>query len=304
VPVAAPAAFGSNCTSSDDACPGFRVTGKETPDIVNPVPLTDPALMVMGAVPVDVIVTDCVAGVFSVTVPKATLLLPNVSVGVVAFSARAKVFVTPPEVAVSVAVWFVLTAVAVAVNPALVAPAAIVTEAGTVTELLLLAKVTVVALVAADVSVTVQASVPAPVSDPLLQETVLSVAGACPVPLRLIAVVPPVEALLLIVTDPLAAPAVVGSKLIVSVAACFGFSVIGELMPDSAKPVPAVDTPLIVSAAVPEEVSVTVFVAVVLSASIPKATLAELKLSAAVVAFRDRAKVFETPPAVAVSVAA
>jgi hypothetical protein len=104
VPVAAPAAFGSNCTSSDDDCPGFRVTGNAAPGIVNPVPLTDPALMVMGAVPVEVIVTDCVAGVFRVTVPKATLLLPNVRVGVVAFSAKAKVFVTPPEVAVSVAV--------------------------------------------------------------------------------------------------------------------------------------------------------------------------------------------------------
>jgi hypothetical protein len=197
----------------------------------------------------------------------------------------------------------VLTAAAVAVKPALVAPAAIVTEAGTVTELLLLDKLTAVALVAAEVNVTVQASVPAPVSDPLLHETALSVAGACPVPLRLIVVVPPVEALLLIVTDPLKAPAVVGSKLIVSVAVCFGFSVIGAVMPDSAKPVPAADTPLIVSAAVPDEVSVTVFVAVVLSASVPKATLVELKLSAAVVASSVRAKVFETPPAVAVSVA-
>jgi hypothetical protein len=270
---------------------------------VNPVPLTDPALMVMGAVPVEVIVTDCVAGVFRVTVPKATLLLPNVRVGVVAFSAKAKVFVTPPEVAVSVAVWFVLTAAAVAVKPALVSPATIVTEAGTVTELLLLDKLTVVALVAAEVNVTVQVSVPAPASDPLLQETALSVAGACPVPLRLIVVVPPVEALLLIVTDPLKAPAVVGSKLIVSVAVCFGFSVIGELMPDSAKPVPAADTPLIVCAAVPDEISVTVFAAVVLSASAPNATLVELKLRAAVVAFSVRAKVFETPPDVAVSVA-
>ncbi len=56
------------------------------------------------AVPVDVMVTDCVAGVFRLTVPKATLLLPMVSVGVVAFRVSAKFFATPAELAVSVAV--------------------------------------------------------------------------------------------------------------------------------------------------------------------------------------------------------
>jgi hypothetical protein len=102
------------------------------------------------------------------------------------------------------------------VKLALVAPEAIVTEAGKVTELLLLVKATVVAAGAAELSDTVQASVPAPVSDPLLHESALSVAGACPVPLRLTVAV---DALLLIVTEPAKFPAVVGSKLIVSVAA-------------------------------------------------------------------------------------
>jgi hypothetical protein len=69
--------------------------------------------------------------------------------------------------------------------------------------------------VAADVSVTVQASVPAPVSDPLLQESALNVDAVCPVPLR---VTVAVDALLLIVTAPVNEPAAVGSKLIVSVA--------------------------------------------------------------------------------------
>ena len=68
---------------------------------------------------------------------------------------------------------------AVAVNPALVAPAAIVTDAGTVTELLLLVRATVVALLAAEVSDTVHASVPAPVSVPPLHETELSAAAVC-----------------------------------------------------------------------------------------------------------------------------
>ena len=44
-------------------------------------------------------------------------------------------------VALSVAVWVVVTAATVAVNPAVVAPAATVTEAGTVTEELLLLSV-------------------------------------------------------------------------------------------------------------------------------------------------------------------
>jgi hypothetical protein len=82
----------------------LSVIGNFAPGNVNPFPLTEPELIVTGAVPVDVIVTDCVAGVFRFTVPNATLLLPNVSVGLVAFSVSAKVFETPFAVAVRVAV--------------------------------------------------------------------------------------------------------------------------------------------------------------------------------------------------------
>jgi hypothetical protein len=300
VPVAAPVVAGSNCTSSADVCPGFRVIGNFAPGRVNPAPVTEPVLMVTGAVPVDDIVTDCVAGVLRLTEPKATLLLPKVSVGVVAFRVRAKVFEIPLAVAVSVAIWFVLAAVAVAVKLALVAPAAMVTEPGTVTAPLLLARLTAVALVAAEVRVTVHASVPAPVSDPLLQESALKVAGVWPIPLRLIAMG---DALLLIVTDPVNVPAVAGSKLIVNVAVCFGLSVRGKAIPESPNPVPAIAAPLIVNATVPEDVKVTVFVTAVFSASVPNATLVLLKVSADVAAFRVRAKVFETPLAIAVSVA-
>ncbi|HEX4310033.1 MAG TPA: hypothetical protein VHZ25_08385 [Acidobacteriaceae bacterium] len=183
------------------------------------------------------------------------------------------------------------------------APDAIVTDAGTVTALLLLARLTAVAAVAAEDRVTVQASVPAPVSAPLLQETALSVAGACPVPLRLTVDVPPLVALLLIATDPLNAPAVVGSKLIVSVAVWPGFRLIGKLMPESPKTVPLTEAPLMRSAAVPEDVRVIDLLTVVFRGSVPNATLVLLNVKAEVVAFRVRAKVFATPPAVAVSVA-
>jgi hypothetical protein len=184
--------------------------------MLKPVPVRVAALTVTGEVPVEVNVTDCVAGVFRVTFPKDTLLLPRVSVDTDAFNCSAYVAETPPALAVSVAVCAVLTAVAVALKLALEAPAATVTEAGTVTALLLLAKVTTVALVAAPVRVTVQASVPAPESDALLHATEANVADACPVPLS--AIVAVLEALLPIVTDPLTAPAVTGSKPTVSVA--------------------------------------------------------------------------------------
>jgi hypothetical protein len=71
-----------------------------------------------------------------------------------------------------------VTAETVAEKLALVAPAATVSEAGTVTAALLLARFTVnPPLAAASFRVTVQASVPAPVIDALLQESVESATG-------------------------------------------------------------------------------------------------------------------------------
>jgi hypothetical protein len=287
-----------------DAWPGFSVIGNLARGKENPAPLTVPALTVAAALPDDVIVTDCVADVLSWTLPKATLDVLNVRVGVAEFSVSANVFEILPAVAVRVPVWVELTAVAVAENPALVVPAAIVTEAGTVTALLLLLRTTVVALAAAEVRVTVHASVAAPVRDPLAQDKPLSVAGACPVPLSAIVAVPPLVALLLITIDPLHGPAVAGSKLMVNVAVWPGFSVTGTLIPDCPNPVPVSVAPLMVSAAVPDEVSVTFFVTVVFSPCVPNATLLLLNVSPRVIAFSVRARVFETPPAVAVRVAA
>jgi hypothetical protein len=116
----------------------------------------------------------------------------------------------PPAVAVSVAVCAVLTAEMLAEKLALVAPAATVTEDGTVTAVELLDRVTAWPPVgAAAFSVTVQLSVAAPVSEALAQVRPLGMAW--PVPLRVIVEVVPVEELLVRVTVPLAAPAVVGS---------------------------------------------------------------------------------------------
>src|ERR1700683_5267412 len=92
-----------------------------------------------------------------------------------------------------------LTEDALAVNPALAAPAGTVTEDGTVTALLLLARLTTrPPLPAAALRVTVQVSAADPIRALLLQlnELKFVVLAAAPVPLRLITAELPVEELL------------------------------------------------------------------------------------------------------------
>jgi len=111
------------------------------PDTLNPVPLGVAELMVSGAVPEEVRVTDWGADcVFTVTSPKLRLDVLIVSPGAFCSGANTprlipKVWVAPPAEAVSVAVCAVVTAVMAAVNPALVAPGDTVTVAGTRTAL-------------------------------------------------------------------------------------------------------------------------------------------------------------------------
>jgi hypothetical protein len=201
-PVAAPTTVGSNCTLTVVPCPGFSVTGKVAPEIWKPEPVTAAALIVTGAVPVEVRVTGCgVAAVFTKTLPKATLVALMLRVGIAALSCRAKTLDTLPALAVIVTAWTVATEDTVAVNPALLAPAGTVTVLGTVTAELLLDRLTSSPpLGAAAVSVTVQASVPDPVIDPLLQESALSAAGvAVPLPVRPITAVALIDELLVMV---------------------------------------------------------------------------------------------------------
>jgi hypothetical protein len=193
---------GSNCTVSVVTWPGFKVAGKVAPDREKPAPVSEAELMVTGAVPVEVRVTDCVAAVFTCTFPNATLVALIVNVGIAAFNCRPKVLETLPELAVRVTACALVTGETVAVNPALVAVAGTVIVAGTVTAALLLERLTLSPPLAADeVSVTVHASVPDPVMEPLLQEMPLNAAGtAVPVPLRVITAVAPVEELLLMLS--------------------------------------------------------------------------------------------------------
>jgi hypothetical protein len=183
--------------------------------------------------------------------------------------------------------------------------AATVTDAGTVTALLLLDRETArPPAPAGALSVTVQASVVAPLSDALVQEIPLSApVAAAPVPLSVTTLVAPVPALLLIVTEPLAAPVLAGSNVTASVVVCPGFSVTGKLAPVIVKPVPDSVAELIVSAAVPEDVSVTVCVVVVLTVTSPNDSVVELSVSCGDPPVSCRAKVLLTPAAVADSVA-
>jgi hypothetical protein len=193
------------------------VIGNVDPERVNPAPLTVAELIVSGEVPIEVSVRTWVEAVFRFTLPNERLEALSEMEGTAAFNCSAKLAEAPPALAVSVAVCVVLTAETVAEKAALVAAAATVTVAGTVTDELLLARLTAnPPLGAAPFSVTVQLSVPAPVSDELEQESELSVAR--PVPLRATVAAPPEEALLDIVSDPVAAPAVVGSNCTVSMA--------------------------------------------------------------------------------------
>lgn len=61
-----------------------------------------------------------------------------------------------------------------------------------------------------------------------------------------------------------------------------GFSVRGNVAPDIVKPAPEIDAALTVTASEPLEVNVIVCAAEVLTATFPKATLAELTVSVGV----------------------
>lgn len=103
-----------------------------------------------------------------------------------------------------------------------------------------------------------------------------------PVPVRLIVDVAPLVALLLIVTVPVSVAAAVGSNSRSSVAVCPAVRVSGVVTPDIVKPVPLIVAALMVTDEVPLDVTLTVCVEGVFRLTLPKATVAEPSVSAAV----------------------
>src|ERR1700723_2239301 len=106
------------------------------------------------------------------------------------------------------------------------------------------------------------------------------------------------------VSRPVTAPAVAGSNCTARVIARVGFKVTGKVAPDIVKPVPLNDAELMVTGAVPVEVNITGSADGVLTVTLPKARLSGLIVNVGTAAFNCRAKVLETPPALAVRVTA
>lgn len=102
VPLAAPAAVGSNCTVSVAAWLGLRVSGKVAPEIEKPAPVSVAELTVTAAVPVEESVIDCEEDVFTGILPKLRFDELTDNVGTAAFSCRTKACVVLPTLADSV----------------------------------------------------------------------------------------------------------------------------------------------------------------------------------------------------------
>lgn len=71
-----------NSTLSVIAWPGVNVTGRVAADSVKPAPVTVAELIVSGAVPVDINVTDWVGSALTATLPKVKLVVLMFSVDV------------------------------------------------------------------------------------------------------------------------------------------------------------------------------------------------------------------------------
>jgi hypothetical protein len=156
------------------------VIGNVAPDTAKPVPVSVAELIVTGAVPADVKVTDCVAVVLTATLPKATVVALMLSVGTAGFSCRTYVLETLPALASSFAVCVDLTGDTLAVNPALIALAGTDTVAGNATAEFVLNKLTLRPPADLELSVIEQATVSDPVTDALLQDNALSATAGEP----------------------------------------------------------------------------------------------------------------------------
>lgn len=192
------------------------MTGTFPPETANPLPATVVALTVTASIPVDESVSDCAAAVPTATFPKERFDALMLNPGVIAFSCRENDCDVPFAFADNITVSGELTAFTVAINAALLAPAATCTAVGTLTAVLLLIRLMESPLLGAvAVSVTVQLSVPAPVIVPLAHVSALreGVVDTAPVPLSPTRIAAPLGSLLATANCPLAVPALVGEKL-------------------------------------------------------------------------------------------
>ncbi len=143
------------------------MTGKPPPETENPFPEIAAELILTGAVPFDVTVTDFETAVPIATFPNAIELALTLKAGVPddgGPSEMLKVLATPPALAVTVAVCAVLTPSTVVVNAAVVAPAFTVMLPGTITAPSLVESETTKLPDAGEVNEIVHGSVPFPLN--------------------------------------------------------------------------------------------------------------------------------------------
>jgi hypothetical protein len=103
-----------------------------------------------------------------------------------------------------------------------------------------------------------------------------------PVPFRETVAVAFVEELLFTVRMPVSVPVPVGANRTCSVIACCGFNVTGRVAPWTVNPVPLIESELIVTGAVPEEVNVTGWIDEEPTLTSPKLRLVALTVSCGV----------------------
>lgn len=198
-------------TCNETCCPGFSVTGNVPPEMEKPLPESLTEFTVRAAFPLEVMVSVCVDGCPTVTLPKSMDVGLTTICAVAASSCSEKVLLTPPALAVKVTVCVEVTDEAVAVRFAVVAPDGTVTEAGTETELLLLDSATdIPPEPAAALRVTAHVSETAPVSELLVQfrllrVTAVAVGSTCR---DRVLLTPPAEAVIVAVCVVVTVPAV------------------------------------------------------------------------------------------------
>jgi hypothetical protein len=253
--------------------------------MAKPVPVSDAALIVTGIVPVDERTNGCVTAEFTGTAPKIRLLALIPKTGIAAPSSSANVSVTPPTLAVNVAACTVVTGETLAVKFTLLAPAGTVTDAGIATALSLLARATFrPPLVAVAFSVTVQVSLDAPVIDPFTQFS--SVSTGTPMPLSATVAEDAFDALLAMLSWPVAEPDAAGSNWMVTVTLAFAPTVIGTLLPPLMENgCPVRSNFEISTAADPLFVTVMLVLTVLPIATWPKSTVLDDVISAPVAVF-------------------
>jgi hypothetical protein len=107
---------GLNFTLSVTVWAGPNVSGNTAPFTVNSAPVSLAALIIKGALPLEVIVTDCVRAAFNGASPNATVVVLIVRMGVYAFNCKTIRSDTPLRSANNVADCGVGTEEIVAVN--------------------------------------------------------------------------------------------------------------------------------------------------------------------------------------------